>query len=328
MKNLLGAFVGLVAMAVLTGALFLMLRGYAVPSQPPAAPPVAVQPLATPTPCAPMPFKPDGPPVEYKTPPDAPKVPPELLTPQPVLPRECADQLALPATPTPTPPGWKPQPAPFESTPGPAVTPDPKGPIFVSGFLESWWNPRDTASRGPITASVTIAIGTVKDRLPAKWATADGKKPPNVFPGSRDFDPATHPEQVVFTPVVLEVEEYLKNPQSASTLTLFVVGGEVSQDVFSVHSPEQSLLQPGNRVVVFLDHEVPPAQQVAGLCRPSATSRLLPDGTVDTGREIRFPLQELREAVAKAGAGGGRTCGWAWASLAGSVAWTGCTTAR
>jgi len=51
--------------------------------------------------------------------------------------------------------------------------------------------------------SYTIVVGTVKETLPSKWSTADGKRPSNT-------DDAFSPSCLIYTDIVINVDEYLQ----------------------------------------------------------------------------------------------------------------------
>ncbi len=63
-----------------------------------------------------------------------------------------------------------------------------------------------------------IAVGRVKEILPSKWNTVDGKKPSSLE------------KAVIYTDVVIEVQRYLKNPQNATEIVVRTLGGTVGED--------------------------------------------------------------------------------------------------
>ncbi|HEY0603033.1 MAG TPA: hypothetical protein VGD58_08985 [Herpetosiphonaceae bacterium] len=90
--------------------------------------------------------------------------------------------------------------------------------------------------------SSVIVIGTVTDVLPARWTTADGRRPANP-------QTAGH---TIFRPVMLDVEEYLKGENTERTLQLYAWGGRIGDDMFEQLPDDLYEFQAGERVVVFL----------------------------------------------------------------------------
>ncbi len=118
-------------------------------------------------------------------------------------------------------------------------------PITISlGSYPGPWQPEALAQYADV-----IALGTVKEVLPARWNTADGKRHPSL--GTSDVPPGmSH----IYSPVILEVERYLKNPQAERTVTLYMLGGNVGQD--RMVSDDAAQFQVGERVFVFLGRAV------------------------------------------------------------------------
>ena len=94
--------------------------------------------------------------------------------------------------------------------------------------------------------STVIVIGTVKQILPARWTTADGRRPAN---------PTGY---TIFRPVFVDVEEYLKGEQNAKTLQLYAWGGRIGNDVYETQPDKLYEFQQGERAVLFLE-ELDPA---------------------------------------------------------------------
>jgi hypothetical protein len=223
---------------------------------------------------------------------------------------EAAPAGAMPVTPTnmtipgvPTKPGGVPTPAPSVTIPPitpqptqsappqkptpvkpaqPQPTPRPETPIHVIGYGDGIPDTR-LATQG---ASLVI-IGTVKQVLPARWTTPDGRRPANPYDRS---DP-----QLIYTPVLIEVEQYLKGGQSQREVLIFGSGGVVGEDSFEDRGGGLITFQEGERVLLFLDERVRNGVTLNGapLWRQVSTHyRLTPDGQATNGYHT-LPLQQL-----------------------------------
>lgn len=91
--------------------------------------------------------------------------------------------------------------------------------------------------------SDTIVIGTVKEILLSKWNTADGKRPANT-------DEAFSPSCLIYTDVVISIDEYLKNPLSSEEITVRVEGGTVGNDALTAE--DEPSLETGEKVLLYL----------------------------------------------------------------------------
>lgn len=74
--------------------------------------------------------------------------------------------------------------------------------------------------------SDTIVIGTVKEILPSKWNTVDGKK------SSPDVNFSL--DNTIYTDIIINVDEYVKNPLSSKEVRVRVEGGTVGDDTLLV----------------------------------------------------------------------------------------------
>lgn len=92
------------------------------------------------------------------------------------------------------------------------------------------------------TNSDTIVIGTVKEILPSKWNSIDGKKP-NDFEGFSTFC-------LIYTDIIIYVDEYLENPLSSKEVTVRVEGGTVGNDTLTTES--EPTFKPGEKVLIYL----------------------------------------------------------------------------
>jgi len=119
--------------------------------------------------------------------------------------------------------------------------------ILVSGFIVP--EPVDVR----VAQADSVALVTVETVGAARWNTLDGKAPSQ--PIQELIQLRMNP--VIFRPVTLRVERYLKNPQPELTLTIHQVGGEV--DGISVHAPEGIEFQEGTQAIVFLSRQDAPS---------------------------------------------------------------------
>jgi hypothetical protein len=148
------------------------------------------------------------------------------------------DATLQPMTPVPTRSGPREEP-PTPAAPVERATPDPSEPFILTGY----------AHREPDTAvsaneSSLIVVGTVKDILPARWTTIDGKRPPNPH--------APENKETIFTPILIEVRQYAKGSQVQRELLLSAFGGTVGQDSVNWASDNMYRFTLGEQVVVFL----------------------------------------------------------------------------
>jgi hypothetical protein len=122
------------------------------------------------------------------------------------------------------------------------ATGDPNAPITILIHGEG-------ESHTPISVreSSVIILGTVRKVQPARWTTADGRRPTNAR-GAKD---------IIFRPALVEVEEYLKGEQPMRHLNIFAWGGTVGQDSARMEPDYLYDLHEGERVVLFLrQHQV------------------------------------------------------------------------
>ncbi|MGB9927935.1 MAG: hypothetical protein ACPK85_05965 [Methanosarcina sp.] len=97
--------------------------------------------------------------------------------------------------------------------------------------------------------SDTIVIGTVKETLPPKWNTANGKQPNKSITelGS---------ENVIYTDIIIDVDEYLKNPLSSKELIVRVIGGSIGNVNMTTHAEPN--FSNGEKVLLYLKKDVSP----------------------------------------------------------------------
>ncbi|WP_255334644.1 hypothetical protein [Methanosarcina sp. KYL-1] len=122
--------------------------------------------------------------------------------------------------------------------------PDAPLTIAVSALVE-YLSPEDLANK-----SYLILIGSVKEILPARWNTPDGKQPENAFEGSGLND-------VIYRDVVISVDQYFKNPLSSNEVIVRVLGGTVGNLTLDVE--DEPSFESGEDVLLFLVEDTKPA---------------------------------------------------------------------
>lgn len=94
--------------------------------------------------------------------------------------------------------------------------------------------------------SEIIVIGTVKEILPSKWTSSDGKRPNGIDSFSL--------ENSIYTDITISVDKYLKNPSSSKEVTVRVDGGTVGND--TLEADYEPTFEPGERILLFLTEDV------------------------------------------------------------------------
>ena len=89
-----------------------------------------------------------------------------------------------------------------------------------------------------------IAIGTVKQVMPARWTTPNGQRPPNPHAASN--------RETIFRPVLFDVEQYLKGQQPQDRLLIFAYGGQVGQDSVRLENDDTFEFREGEQAILFL----------------------------------------------------------------------------
>jgi hypothetical protein len=95
--------------------------------------------------------------------------------------------------------------------------------------------------------SDTILIGTVKEILPPIWNTADGKQPNKAI---TEINPR---EDLIYTDVIISVDEYLKNPLSSKEIIVRVTGGTIGR--FSMTTDAEPSFNTGEKVLIYLSKD-------------------------------------------------------------------------
>lgn len=94
--------------------------------------------------------------------------------------------------------------------------------------------------------SEMIVIGIVKEILPSKWTSADGKRPNGIDSFSL--------ENSIYTDITISVDKYLKNPSSSKEVTVRIDGGTIGNDILEVDY--EPTFKPGEKVLLFLTDDV------------------------------------------------------------------------
>lgn len=125
-----------------------------------------------------------------------------------------------------------------------------------------------------------VLTGSVKEILPAKWSTSDGKEPLNPI---EDLGL----DVVIYRDVVVSVDEYLKNSLSSSEVIVRVPGGTIGN--FTLDVEDMPSFEPGEKVLLFLGEDMDPA-----------TEALSPEHFVVYGNfQGKFSLTEDGKAVSE-----------------------------
>jgi len=103
--------------------------------------------------------------------------------------------------------------------------------------------------------SDTIVIGTVKEILPPRWNTIDGKHP-NKSPAELNST------NIIYTDIIISAEEYLKNPLSSREVTVRITGGTIGN--VSMSTDADPGFKVGERVLVYLNRDDNPYTKDVG----------------------------------------------------------------
>lgn len=136
-----------------------------------------------------------------------------------------------------------------------------------------------------------IAIGTVLEVQSPRWTTPDGKRPAN--PWEQKFG--------IFTPIIIQVDEYLKGGEvRQTTLTLRGAGGQIDADgIFYDNEGQDGIaatsFATGQRVLLFLTHET--AVTGLGNMRGVMERYTLTSNGRAANKVRSVPLSQLREEI-------------------------------
>ena len=104
--------------------------------------------------------------------------------------------------------------------------------------------------------SDTIVIGTVKEILPSKWNTANGKQP------NKPLSEIDHLNDTIYTDIVIGVDEYLKNPLSSNEVIVRSIVGTVGN--ISMTSDAEPSFKTGEKVLLYLSKDDNPSTRDIG----------------------------------------------------------------
>ena len=104
--------------------------------------------------------------------------------------------------------------------------------------------------------SDTIVIGTVKEILPPKWNTVDGKQP------NKPLTEIDHLNDTIYTDIVISVDEYLKNPLSSNEVIVRSIGGTTGN--ISMTSDAEPSFKTGEKVLLYLSKDDNPSTKDIG----------------------------------------------------------------
>jgi hypothetical protein len=97
--------------------------------------------------------------------------------------------------------------------------------------------------------SDTIVIGTVKEILPSKWNTIDGKQPNKALT-------ELNPNDLIYTDTTVSVDKYLKNPLLSNEVIVREIGGTVGN--VNMKSDDEPSFKPGEKVLIYLSKDTNP----------------------------------------------------------------------
>jgi hypothetical protein len=98
--------------------------------------------------------------------------------------------------------------------------------------------------------SDTIVIGTVKEILPPKWNTIDGKQP------NKPLTEIDRLNETIYTDIVVSVDEYLKNPLSSKEVIVRSIVGTIGN--VSMTSDAEPSFKTGEKVLLYLSKDDSP----------------------------------------------------------------------
>lgn len=104
--------------------------------------------------------------------------------------------------------------------------------------------------------SDTIVIGTVKEILPSRWNTKDGKQPNKTI---TELNPT---DELIYTDIIINVDKYLKNPLASQEVIVRVINGTVRN--FSMTSDAEPKFERGEKVLLYLSKDTNPSTKNIG----------------------------------------------------------------
>lgn len=183
----------------------------------------------------------------------------------------------------------------YRPTPDHPLPPQPtqpaEAPINISVIADGTPNARSATQEATL-----VALGTVRQVLPARWNTPGGGRPAN--PHSQE----SRQHDTISTPVIVQVERYLKGSRPQPQVHIFANGGTVGQDWVRYSGPWTFTFHEGERVVVFLkeDQLNPPAPDGSPFWRLVDQHYLIDGNDRATDGTHTIPLQQLLDEIAAA----------------------------
>lgn len=95
-----------------------------------------------------------------------------------------------------------------------------------------------------------ILTGSVKEILPARWNTPDGK------PSEKNFNDLGI-EDVIYRDAIVSVDDYLKNPLPSEEVVVRTLGGTIGNLTMDVE--DTPFFESGEKVLLFLSEDTDPA---------------------------------------------------------------------
>lgn len=146
--------------------------------------------------------------------------------------------------------------------------------ITVSGILVTMDVPELTKN------SDTIVMGTVKKRLPSRWDRSDPEEP------------------VIYTDVIIEIEEYLKNPLDQREVTIQLLGGKVGN--VNMEAMDEATLNLGEKVLLFLKKNKEGNFVVLGAMQGKYTIDEATGMAVNEDTARNLPIKQLKTQIEEA----------------------------
>lgn len=122
------------------------------------------------------------------------------------------------------------------------------GPINITS--EGLWEAKMLNISYLAEGSDVIVMGEVKEILPSRWTTADGKRPILLD------------REKIYTDVIIRVDDYLKNPQPTKEITVRTLGGTVGED--RMINLDEAEFEPNEKVLLLLTTEDPFSKDIGG----------------------------------------------------------------
>lgn len=143
--------------------------------------------------------------------------------------------------------------------------------------------------------SMLVIKGTVKEILPPKWNTVNGKQP------NKSVDDL-NPNDLIYTDVIVSVDKYLKKPSSSNEITVRVIGGTI-EDISMTTDYEPSF-KTGEKVLLYLSKDQYTATNNVGSEHLVVTGCLQGKFTLtDNGKAVNpyetFSQDELLSTITK-----------------------------